>query len=409
MTSTYTTPATTGAVASVSVVDNHVAALPYAYGKPEFCAEIKQEPEDFLVTEALGFELSGEGEHAWLYIEKRNLNTADILSQLTKRLGLHERDIGFSGMKDKHAITRQWFSVPFRAIDSFSEARAVQDHNPFVLDGANNDGTNNDGANNDRDDSAGLLFSDEDAGSYIRVLSVCRHLKKLKRGTHKGNGFSIVLRHWRGGREGFDARLAQIAEYGVPNYFGEQRFGIQQRNLSNATAYFKGETQTRKRRTIGIWLSAARSFLFNQLLAKRVSDGSWNRCLSGDVMGLSGSRSVFVAESVDETLLQRLKEGDIHPTGPLWGAGDLMSAAGVAEQEQQVASEFPLYANGLKQEGLKQERRKLRLLVENLDAQWLDEDSLLLSFTLETGTFATMVVRELVQAQFEVNNRGLSE
>jgi tRNA pseudouridine13 synthase len=206
-----------------------------------------------------------------------------------------------------------------------------------------------------------------------------------------------------------DERLAQIAKHGVPNYFGEQRFGIQQRNLSNATAYFQGETQTRKRRTIGIWLSAARSFLFNQLLAKRVSDGSWNHCLSGDVLGLAGSRSVFVADTVDDTLLQRLETGDIHPTGPLWGSGNLMSSGWVAGQEQQVASEFALYASGLEREGLKQERRKLRLLVDDLHARWLDEDSLLLSFTLETGTFATMVVRELVQAQFEVNNRGLSE
>src|SRR3546814_8043541 len=179
-----------------------------------------------------------------------------------------------------------------------------------------------------------LPISDIDALQVdgLRVLDHAWHAKKLPRGALAGNRFRLVLRGVQGGRAAIDARLRAIAEVGVPNYFGEQRFGREGANLGNALAMFAGKRFARAQRTH--LLSAARSELFNRVLAVRVRDRSWNRGLEGEVWMLDGSRSVFGPEPWSEALAERLDRFDIHPAAPLWGRGELRTTGPVRRLEE---------------------------------------------------------------------------
>ena len=198
--------------------------------------------------------------------------------------------------------------------------------------------------------------------------------------------------------------MTAIAEHGVPNYFGEQRFGHNGLNVVKAQQLFAGEFKA-KRHQRGIYLSAARSFLFNQVLAKRVREGSWNRLMSGELLMLAGSHSVF-PQADEAGLDQRLSTADIHLTGPMAGKASALScAASVQALENEVIAPFPELENGLAQEGLKAERRALRMIPTDLRWQLMNQggdQSLELDFSLPSGCFATAVVREL--AQYQVYN-----
>lgn len=392
--------------------ENHefisTADLPYAFGKPQAQAVLKQYPEDFLVDEELGFELSDEGEHIWLLVEKRLLNTADILQHFSRIFRLKERDIGYSGLKDKQAVTTQWISFPAKAFYTWAEESfdgfSLPLFNqacmalPFVLlEGSDSDLE----SGSDLDSDSGI-----EKGSWIKLRQCRLHSKKLKRGSHKTNRFTLTLRDFEGDKAEVETRLAKIQQQGVPNYFGSQRFGNEQRNLDRARDFFNGQTHTKKRRTIGLWLSAARSYLFNAVVAKRVEQASWNTLSVGDVAGLAGSKSVFVVENVDDVILKRLNEGDIHPTAPMFGAGDSLAAGDVDALENDVLGKYSIFTTGLIEQGLKMERRKMRLFVDNLSAKWCD-NALEISFSIEVGAYATVVIRELLNSV--ENNRGLSQ
>ncbi len=308
-----------------------------------------------MVEEQLGFTPSGEGQHLWLWIEKREHNTQDVALQLARHAGIKPNAVGFSGLKDRRAITRQWFSL----------------------------------------DLAGKPEPDwtqlED--TCLSILQITRHSKKLRRGVHKANRFQITLRDLQGNLDSLDERLESIQQTGVPNYFAEQRFGRDESNLEQARLMFAGQ-RVNNRHKRSIYLSAARSFLFNQILSQRVTDGTWNQGIDGDVMQLAGSHSIFVPEQIDDTIVQRVIEMDIHPTGPLWGRGELKSRAEVRVVEQKLVNNYPDYCSGLEQAGMKQERRSLRLPVKQLE--WLLEDTLVMKFELETGAYATSVIRECI-------------
>jgi tRNA pseudouridine13 synthase len=329
--------------------------LSHAFGEPTATGKIRSTPEDFQVDELLGFELSGEGEHACLLIRKRNTNTAFVAEQLAKLAGIKPMDVSYAGLKDRHAVTTQWFSL-------------------YLSNKPEPDWTK--------------LNSDE-----IEVLQVTRHNRKLRRGALQGNRFKLILRELQGDITTLEPRLQQIATQGVPNYFGEQRFGFE--NLDKVTAMFEGRIKVHDRNKRSMYLSSARSAIFNHLLSQRVADGSWNSGLPGDMMMLDGSHSVFLAEEIDATLTQRLQEQDIHPSGPMWGKGDLPSRGEVQILEQQLRELYPLFCNGLEQADMKQERRALRLPVSEL--QWrMSDDTLTLSFFLTAGSYATVVLRELI-------------
>lgn len=304
----------------------------------------------------MGFELTGEGEHTWLSIRKRGLNTSQVVRHLSEFSGVPRRDIGFSGMKDRHAVTTQWFSLCMTGL-------ADRDWSDFEAEG-------------------------------IELLQVCRHSRKLRRGTHRKNLFRIRVTELQGDMAGLEQRLRMIGKHGVPNYFAEQRFGRDNNNLKKAADMFAGDIRVKDRALRGIYLSAARSMLFNQVLSARVAGRCWDSCISGDVMMLDGTHSTFATEDCDEEMRDRLQGFDIHPTGPLWGRGLNPVLAACLELETTVLADRQPWLTGLEQAGLKQERRALRLPVQDLE--WHTGDGeLLLSFSLPRGSFATSVVREL--------------
>jgi tRNA pseudouridine13 synthase len=264
-------------------------------------------------------------------------------------------------MKDRHAITVQWFSLHL-------VGRPDPDWNSLP------DG--------------------------MTVVESARHSRKLKTGALAGNRFVIILRDCSDGslihyRDGVLRRGDEIRTRGVPNYFGEQRFGHGGGNVDAARAMFAGSANPRDRKQGGIYLSAARSLLFNEVLARRVTASSWNQALDGDAMMLNGSRSFFVPEIIDDIIRRRLAEADIHPSGPLWGRGDLPTKSTVRELEAATASEHADLVRGLEAAGLQQERRALRVIPQEFNARWLDATTLSLTFVLPPGSYATMVLREL--------------
>jgi tRNA pseudouridine13 synthase len=188
--------------------------------------------------------------------------------------------------------------------------------------------------------------------------------------------------------------VQELERGGVPNYFGEQRFGRDGANIARARAMFAGES-IRDRHLRGIYLSAARSLLFNEVLARRIDDGSWCQAREGDAFVLNGSNSFFVPELIDEAIVQRLSGGDIHPSGPLWGEGEPPSRAAVRELECGIAARHAELAAGLAGARLQQERRPLRVLPAEVAARWRDDATLELAFALPAGSYATAVVREL--------------
>ncbi|MGB5472849.1 MAG: tRNA pseudouridine(13) synthase TruD [Gammaproteobacteria bacterium] len=336
-----------------------VHGLAYAGGMPPACGVLRRQPDDFRVTELPSVEPGGSGEHVWLWIRKRSENTDHVAMLLSRLAGVHPRNIGYAGQKDRHAVTEQWFSVhlPGRA----------------------------------EPDWQGL---DSDT---ITVLRHARHGRKLQRGTLSGNEFVITVRDIAGSCAELEERLQRVGSQGVPNYFGAQRFGNGGGNLRTATQLFANPRMKLSRNRRSMALSAARSLLFNRVLSRRVSDGSWNAVLPGDAMQLAGSHSFFVVDTVDAELLQRLASHDIHATGPLAGSGDSPVRDACRVLEAEVLAEFDSLAHGLATVGLKQERRALRLPVAGLCWQWLDETTLELAFGLPAGCYATSVLRELVR------------
>ncbi len=332
-------------------------SLPCAHGAAVTGAQIRCRDDDFFVEELPGFEPSGAGEHLLLTVEKRGMNTAFAAKTLAQWAGVAESAIGYAGMKDRHAVTRQRFSVwlPKKCAPDLT-----------------------------------TLESDE-----LRVLEHAWHSRKLPRGALAGNRFVLVLREIDGVRDAIEARLRAMAALGVPNYFGEQRFGRGGNNVSQAVAMFAGRRVKREER--GMLLSAARSELFNRVLAARVVAGNWNQALAGDVWMLDGSHSVFGPEALTPQLQSRLEAFDIHPTAPLWGAGELRSDAAARELELTAlqGDTATRLRTGLEQTGLRQERRALRLRPNQLQWRWCDDGALELEFTLPPGAYATTLLREL--------------
>jgi tRNA pseudouridine13 synthase len=228
------------------------------------------------------------------------------------------------------------------------------------------------------------------------VLGSEWHAKKLPRGALAGNRFTLVLRDVQGEHTGIEARLRLIASRGVPNYFGEQRFGRDGDNLGNALAMFGGRRVGREQR--GYLLSAARSALFNRVLAVRAGDGSWERGLDGEVWVLDGSRSVFGPEPWSDVLAARLAAFDIHPGAPLWGSGELRTTGEARRLEHAALDDAQSLAlrAGLEAAGLKQERRATRLRPLDMSWDWQGAgDALALRFVLPPGAYATTVLAEI--------------
>ncbi|MCG6658082.1 tRNA pseudouridine(13) synthase TruD [Halomonas campisalis] len=332
-------------------------ALDAAFGAP-WPGEYRACAEDFVVEECLDFAPEGQGEHLWLWIEKRELTTLEAVRRLAELCQVSPRAVGYSGMKDRIAVTRQWLSVQLPG----------------------------------REAPAGLAEALAERG--MTLLESARHPRKLKRGVHRANRFSLVIRGAAVDDPRLEARWAWLCAHGVPNAFGPQRFGHQGRNLARARAVLARGWRKRDDRQ-GMLLSAARSYLFNELLAMRLTDGTWNTLVSGEVAILDGTASQFVVECVDESLAERAERLDLHPGGVLWGSGDSQAAGEAAAFEQALRERHPGLCGGLERAEVRLARRALRM---RLSAPQLtrEADCLRLDFRLPRGGFATAVLRELI-------------
>lgn len=332
--------------------------LSHAWGGPPLRGLIKVTPEDFQVEEQLGFEPDGAGEHLWLFIEKTGLTTFEAQKILARHFSVSLRDTAFAGMKDRQGVTRQWVSLHVK--------RAAQ------------------------------IQAEEFQHPQLRIVHAVANSRKLRRGSHRGNHFRILVRDISGDVDEGRKRLRQLDDGGVPNYFGSQRFGSAGDNAGKAMAWFQQQTIISNRNERSLLLSAARSFLFNAVLDARVKSNCWNAQIDGDVMALAGSASVFASSRASpEELARRLADFDIHPTGPLWGKGALATTGDAAVLEQDIVRKFSELAEGLETYGLVQERRALRLQVNSLQANF-DGTYLQLDFGLDRGAYATSVLRELI-------------
>lgn len=329
--------------------------LAYCFGGPVTKGSLREQLEDFRVVELIDLPLDGIGEHLWVRVRKRGMTTQQLAIELGAWAGVRSVAVGFSGLKDKFAETEQWFSLSLPG----------------------------------REDPA-----PPNAKNW-QLLEQSRHGKKLRRGLHASNRFEIRLRNVDGDPAEIEKRLLELRQVGCPNYFGEQRFGHRGDNVEQAQAMFDHSKRVKNRQLKGLLISAARSHLFNQLLAERVAENTWTSAQPGEVLMLAGSRSFFVADEIDSRVLNRIDTGDVLISGPLWGKGESPATGAMAVFEQQLPERFPELVNGLAAEGLRQERRPLRLDLADLKWHWLEGD-LVVEFALPSGSFATAVLRELV-------------
>ncbi len=332
-------------------------SLSRAFGEPGVSGVIKRQVGDFRVAEMSSIVPDGQGEHLLLHVEKTGANTEWVAGQIARALGIRPRDVGYAGRKDRHAVTSQWFSAWLPTTDPTEW--------------------------------------EEQLPGEIRILGQHRHGRKLRVGALQGNRFVIVVRDIAGDAGQLEERIRHVQAEGVPNYFGPQRFGHNGSNLALAGKLFSSRRYRASARKRGIVLSAARAFLFNAVLERRVVAHSWNSLLAGDAANLDGNRSVFPVTEVDDELRERIIRKDIHPTGPMWGRGALMTTGEVAELEASVAARYSGLARGLEAAGLSQARRPLRMQVTDLAMQ-RDGTHAEIRFELAAGGFATSVLRELL-------------
>ncbi|MEW6982284.1 tRNA pseudouridine(13) synthase TruD [Colwelliaceae bacterium 6471] len=332
--------------------------LAYLNGLPKATGQLRTEKSDFKVFECLPFLPCGEGEHLLIHIRKTGTNTVFVARQLAKYFAVKESLVSYAGLKDRFAVTEQWFGVH------------VPGKEIFDLSDLNIDG--------------------------VEVITYARHNKKLRTGALTGNRFELTLRNVSD-IDDLQQRWQRIVEHGVPNYFGEQRFGIDGGNIDKAKALFSG-TKVKDKKKRGMYLSAARSYLFNAVVNARIKANIFNTIQNGDVMMLAGTQSVFSVEDIDDTLERRLIEKDIDITAPMWGAGELMTTGDALSVENSVVAEHQDLCHGLPRFGLKQERRRIRLNIEKPQLV-VDGNNVTLSFFLPAGCYATTVMRELLDYQ----------
>ena len=337
--------------------------LERAYGDPPLSGRLRSEPEDFLVAEDLGFDPAGSGAHHWLLVRKVQCTTAFAARRLAERFAVPEREVGYSGLKDRHAVATQWFSVPARAGAREAEPAEV--------------------------------------APGVRIVRAERGRKKLRRGVHARNRFTIVVREVRGDLNAFAHRIGKVAREGVPSYFGAQRFGRGGGNVASAARMLQGRAHRGRRLTRGLYLSAARSLLFNRVLHHRVEAREWNAWLRGDAVVIAGRLRALAPDAAPReggTAHDWVSARRAHPTGPLWGRGSSGEVAAEALARERAALRgCGGWQAGLEAAGLAPARRALRVIPSELDWRQAPDGGIVVRFSLPRGAFATAVMRELVE------------
>lgn len=332
-------------------------SLAYFQGKPSQNARLKAEMQDFIVRENLGYEMAGEGEFVALYVRKTGANTLFVGEKLAKFAGVSAKNMCYAGLKDRNAVTEQWFGLQM-------PGKETPDFSQFALEG-------------------------------VEILKVTRHNRKIRVGSLQGNHFELLLRDCQETPE-LVQRLERLRDYGFPNYFGEQRFGRDDNNLAQALRWAQGEIQVKDRKKCSFYLSAARSFLFNLMVDQRLKLELAGQVLLGDVLQLAGSHSHFQANDREElsTLQSRVEAKDLLITAPLIGE----DCAPRLDIEQDILSGNAPFLELMKQARMKTAYRPIMAQAENL--RWMFEPAgLRLWFSLNAGSYATALVRELVNVQ----------
>tara|TARA_B100000700_G_scaffold271586_1_gene314539 strand:- start:1061 stop:2122 length:1062 start_codon:yes stop_codon:yes gene_type:complete len=334
-------------------------------------AEFKRAPEDFIVTERLVVADDGEGEHQWLWIRKRGANTQFVARQLARFAGTSPKNVSYAGLKDRNAVTEQWFSVQLPGQDTLDWQQ---------------------------------LNNEE-----FEVIKVIRRQKKLKLGLHEANQFKIRLRDVAD-KAVFESNWNTLITEGTLNYFGPQRFGHDQNNLTRGFEWLRagGSNKRVKKPEQSRLLSSVRSFLFNQIASARYQQLGFST-LAGDCVMLAGSQSVFHVEQWDDELKQRLASGDIQLTAgqPGWVSKPLTS--GAAEQfETECVSEWADIIECLATKKVKASRRAMRLKPIDPELIW-DGGDAIVSFELPKGSFATACISELIDLSVTENDEDSVE
>ncbi|MBN6078770.1 tRNA pseudouridine(13) synthase TruD [Aggregatibacter actinomycetemcomitans] len=324
---------------------------------PKQTALLKAECADFIVKEQLGYDMSGDGEFVAVKIRKTDCNTLFVGEQLAKFAGISARNMSYAGLKDRKAVTEQWFSLQM-------PGKPTPDFSQFHLEG-------------------------------VDILEVTRHQRKIRIGSLQGNHFEILLRHAEETDE-LKVRLDFLAKNGFPNYFTEQRFGRDGNNLTQALRWAAGEIKVKDRNKRSFYLSAARSEIFNLIVAKRIELSLAQQVLNGDVLQLNGSHSWFVADASEDLaqLQQRLAQQDILLTAPLIGEEEKSAV----DFENEIFAAHQALFHLMRQERVKAARRPI--LMQAQQFQWqFEPNGLRLTFYLPAGSYATALVRELVNVE----------
>ncbi|MGC6358958.1 tRNA pseudouridine(13) synthase TruD [Bisgaard Taxon 45] len=331
--------------------------LAYLQTRPKQTARLKAECADFIVQENLGYALSGDGEFVAVKVRKTDCNTLFVGEKLAQFAGIAERNMGYAGLKDRKAVTEQWFCLHM-------PGQPTPDFSQFQLAG-------------------------------VDILEVTRHNRKIRTGSLDGNQFDILLRDVQDTDE-LNVRLANLKKFGFPNYFTEQRFGRDGHNLTQALRWATGEINVKDRKKRSFYLSAARSEVFNLVVSERIALQLAQQVLPGDILQLRGSHSWFQADENDDlaVLQTRLEQQDILLTAPLIGEHNPSATT----SENQVVEQHQALLTLMAKERMKAARRPMLMHAQGLQWEFIP-DGLRLSFYLPAGSYATALVREVVNVQ----------
>ncbi|HEV3144069.1 MAG TPA: tRNA pseudouridine(13) synthase TruD [Gemmataceae bacterium] len=322
----------------------------------------KHLPEDFEVEEIPAYEPSGQGEHLFLWIEKRAMGAEFFARQVAKRLGIAPGDVGTAGLKDRHAIARQWVSVPAAAESALAQ-----------LD-----------------------------GEGIRVLKVSRHTNKLRPGHLHGNRFRILVRNLYSPVQTLvEPILERIRALGLPNFFGPQRFGHEGETLALGQTMLRGERSATRPSPFlrKLALSAAQSWLFNEYLARRMNDGFLRKVLPGDVLAKWPAGGMFIAEDIEREQA-RFEAREVVSAGPIFGRKTFAACGLAGEREAAVLQAAELAPECFAGFGklMQGTRRHNLIYIDDLSAT-PEPEGLRLVFTLPPGSYATLLLREVMKIE----------
>lgn len=336
-----------------------LAPFAYLLGKPSADAKVKAQAQDFQVIEDLGYEFTGEGEHFMVKIRKQGENTTYVANELAKACGVQSKNVSWAGLKDRHAVTEQWLSVHLPKQGDELDIAEFEAQHP-----------------------------------QVKIVETARHNKKLRPGDLKGNKFTIRLVDVTDIQD-VEARLAKIQSLGVPNYFGAQRFGKEGSNLSEARRWGRDNVRTRNQNKRSLYLSTARSWIFNHIVSHRIESECFNLLLDGDLVQDTNGELVLVDESNKQDLQKLITDGKRLLTASLAGDNALPTQGEAEQLENKFLDAEPDLMKLIRGNRMRHDRRPVALYAN--DMAWnVENNDVVVSFSLPAGSFATSILREVV-------------